>query len=203
MDTLPCWHCYDNARVVFAHLAYVLPMPSCFSSGNSRIKFTAALNHPHMDAHCLIADGQQLPRKVETQSLDKMAEVKADIEKQQMVAALKKADGKVATTEKKSSAVASTAGGDTCHTQPNTELWGDVVVSGSMLKKDSAGECCEACKAVKPKSEDDLDCNGGRDAPLSRDQQRITAQPPRHVACQDAWCQTMPGVRVTGRKHPV
>jgi hypothetical protein len=156
---------------MFARLANVLPMPSWFSAGTPRVHTTAASTYKRMCINHLGADGQQLPRKVETQSLDKMAEVKADIEKQQMVAALKKADSKVATaTEKKSSAVALSASGDTCHTQPNTELWGDVVVSGSMLKKDSAGECCEACKAVKPKNEDDLDCNGGRDAPLGRDQ---------------------------------
>jgi hypothetical protein len=109
------------------------------------------------------SDGQQVPRKVESQSLDKMAEVKADIEKQQMVAALKKADGQ-ASTEAKPSSGASSAVGDACHTQLNTELWGDVVVSGSMLKKDSAGECCEACRAVKPKGENDLDCNGAQAA---------------------------------------
>jgi hypothetical protein len=31
-----------------------------------------------------------------------------------------------------------------------------------LLKKDSAGECCDACKAVKPAGPDDLTCNGGQ-----------------------------------------
>jgi hypothetical protein len=111
----------------------------------------------------------------EIQSIDKQAAVKQSIEKNQMLDKLKDAGSSSSSSSSSSTGAGSaqpgfgrTASGDTCHTMPNTELWGDVVVSGSMLKKDSPGECCEACKAVKPNGPDDLDCNGALRCALRR-----------------------------------
>lgn len=40
--------------------------------------------------------------------------------------------------------------------------WGDALVWGNNHKVDSAGECCAACLAYKPRSKDDTECNGVR-----------------------------------------
>ncbi len=45
-----------------------------------------------------------------------------------------------------------------CHCA--TRLWGDVVVWGTLNKKNSAGECCDSCLNFKPNGPDDPDCNG-------------------------------------------
>lgn len=54
--------------------------------------------------------------------------------------------------------------------------WGDALVWGNSHKVDSAGECCAACLAYKPKSKDDTECNGA--AALGR----------VHAACSPVAC---------------
>ncbi|PNH00365.1 hypothetical protein TSOC_013819 [Tetrabaena socialis] len=46
-----------------------------------------------------------------------------------------------------------------CFTYEHTELWGDVVVWGTLNKKKSAGDCCDACLNFKPSSPDEPSCN--------------------------------------------
>lgn len=46
-----------------------------------------------------------------------------------------------------------------CNMKKNTDYWGDALVWGNSHKVDSAGECCAACLAYKPKSKDDTECN--------------------------------------------
>ncbi|GLC43320.1 hypothetical protein PLESTM_001458300 [Pleodorina starrii] len=60
------------------------------------------------------------------------------------------------------SAVSTNSGGNAnahkCYQYENTELWGDVVVWGTLNKKKTAGECCDACRNYQP-SGDEPACN--------------------------------------------
>ncbi|KXZ44208.1 hypothetical protein GPECTOR_71g569 [Gonium pectorale] len=51
------------------------------------------------------------------------------------------------------------SGDHKCYTYEHTELWGDVVAWGTLNKKNSAGECCQACLDYKPANPDDPACN--------------------------------------------
>ncbi|KAK9823561.1 hypothetical protein WJX72_003781 [[Myrmecia] bisecta] len=46
-----------------------------------------------------------------------------------------------------------------CRMMPNTDYWGDPVKWGPQNKLDSAAQCCQACAAYKPPTEDDVSCN--------------------------------------------
>eukprot|EP00198_Chlamydomonas_reinhardtii_P000268 XP_001689603.1 predicted protein [Chlamydomonas reinhardtii] len=67
------------------------------------------------------------------------------------------------TTTTASTATTTTTGGSSgghkCYTYEHTELWGDVVVWGTLNKKKSAGECCDACLNYQPTSPDEPGCN--------------------------------------------
>ncbi|KAG2501810.1 hypothetical protein HYH03_000310 [Edaphochlamys debaryana] len=46
-----------------------------------------------------------------------------------------------------------------CYTYEHTELWGDVVVWGTLNKVKTAGDCCQSCLNYKPTTPEDPDCN--------------------------------------------
>ncbi|GIL43843.1 hypothetical protein Vafri_1440 [Volvox africanus] len=81
---------------------------------------------------------------------------------------------------------ASTAGASTsqhkCFTYEHTELWGDVVVWGTVHKKSNPGECCDACRNHQPQG-DEPGCNVWV---FCGDQQRCGAQ------YQQCWLKHLP-----------
>eukprot|EP00798_Chlamydomonas_sp_ICE-L_P012389 gene12389-15582_t len=46
-----------------------------------------------------------------------------------------------------------------CYAYPGLDFMGTAVVFGSENKKNTAGECCDACQAFKPASQDEINCN--------------------------------------------
>lgn len=50
-----------------------------------------------------------------------------------------------------------------CCPLPCCSYWGEALVAGMSHRKESAEECCSACRAYQPvKEKDMMTCNGGR-----------------------------------------